>query len=486
MTRILPLLALLALLWLAPSGAALAACEMSGAPGNTSSGSWDCDTKPEAWEKVAAMQIPPAWQNCNAKAERTPDDAGKRFIFHTKLPGGTCGFANPQDFWTGFATYKTGCPNGAIWNDRLKECQPPCSDRAPQRSGAVAAGLAYTVCSDGCEWSGAPDPASPSWHIETPTGAQCKEDDYSCPVGFEKGTGGSGAGSSYICVPKPDNCPAGQTRINGVCKPKPDECPAGKHLNDQGECEPDKNDCPAGKVKAPDGTCTDDPDKNSCPTGQTKGSDGTCKPDADGDGDPDGEGEETGQFGDSTDCARPPMCSGDKIMCGQVLIQWRIECNTRKRAEVSGGVCGAPPVCTGDGCGAVEVATLRQQWKTACELEKLNKGGQGGDAGQPEWTKVGGMGTDPGGALGAGDADGAKLRDGEVSEADIDSAGWIGGGGSCPSLVSSGGGGELSSAFASALANPDPSFCNWIGVIGTILVILTSVGAVIYMAKGGA
>src|SRR5690606_40343439 len=111
-------------------------------------------------------------------------------------------------------------------------------------------------------------------------------------------------------------------------------------------------------------------DKSKCGEGMAKGKDGTCKADANKDGIPDADqdpdnpdnNEDGKKFSGGDNCNAPPACAGDPIMCGQARIQWRIECNTRKHANVEGGACDRMPICTGDGCKPVEYAQLIQQW----------------------------------------------------------------------------------------------------------------------------
>jgi hypothetical protein len=70
-------------------------------------------------------------------------------------------------------------------------------------------------------------------------------------------------------------------------------------------------------------------------------------------------------------------------MCGQARIQWRIDCNTRRNVNISGGTCSNVPICTGKDCKAMEYAQLLMQWRTACAVEKMASGDGstgGGDA----------------------------------------------------------------------------------------------------------
>ncbi|QDS16179.1 virulence factor TspB C-terminal domain-related protein [Xanthomonas arboricola] len=181
-----------------------------------------------------------------------------------------------------------------------------------------------------------------------------------------------------VCEPEPPKeCPAGQGKnAKGECEPN--ACPDGMTLGPDGTCKPSDSECPAGNIKSPSGKCL--PGDGQCASGEALGKDGTCKRDANGDGKPDEEDQDgdddkdkdSASGGDSCDFA--PSCSGNVIQCLQVKIQWRIDCNTRRSVNISGGACAAMPVCTGDGCKAMEYAQLIQQWKSACALEKLAKG----------------------------------------------------------------------------------------------------------------
>lgn len=305
------------------------------------------------------------------------------------------------------------------------------------------------------------------------------------------------------CEPPPPQCPDGQTLgPNGKCK---DACPAGMVQQADGTCKPKANECPAGQTRAPDGSCID----NQCPAGQTKGPDGTCKPDAcpagqtrgpDGachpqedDDKPDNcpagqKADENGKcqydesFSGGDDCSAPPTCSGSPILCGQARIQWRIDCNTRRNTNVSGGTCASVPVCTGEKCDAVEYAQLIQQWKTACALEKLAAGGttQPGDtSGQPDWTKVTGMSQDPG--VGASADDTKVLTDKSLSPNDLDQSGF--GGGSCMGFVSGSAGGDLANGFAADLLNPPAFWCNYVAAIKAVMILLGAVAAAYILSR---
>jgi len=235
-----------------------------------------------------------------------------------------------------------------------------------------------------------------------------------------------------VCEPKPpEKCPEGQSKnAKGTCEPN--ACPEGMTLGQDGTCKQEDNECPAGQVKSPSGGCL--PGDGQCAKGEVRGKDGTCKRDGDGDGDPD-DGEDDGtakeNFAGGDDCSSPPSCSGSLIMCGQARIQWRIDCNTRKNRNISGGACAAMPVCTGEKCDAMEYSQLLMQWRSACASEKLLAKGDGTGSGQPDWTKVSGDGT------GGAGADPAKPhRTVALGVGMLDSSGFLGGGGACPKFGS--------------------------------------------------
>lgn len=285
------------------------------------------------------------------------------------------------------------------------------------------------------------------------------------------------------CMPPQKPCPDGQSKgTNGKCK---EACPAGMVEQPDGTCKPKASECPAGQVKAPDGSCIDN---GQCPAGQTKGADGTCKPEKppEEDGpdncpagqkaDANGKCQYDESFSGGDDCSVPPTCSGSPILCGQARIQWRIDCNTRKNTNVSGGTCASVPVCTGEKCDAVEYAQLIQQWKTACALEKLAAGGAtdpGDTSGQPDWTKVTGMSQDPGAGASADDT--KILKDKTLSPNDLDQSGF--GGGSCMGFVSGSVGGDLANGFAADLLNPPAFWCNYVAAIKAVMILLGAVAA---------
>lgn len=163
----------------------------------------------------------------------------------------------------------------------------------------------------------------------------------------------------------------------GQCIP-PAECPPGQ-VKDQFEgCKPEDNQCPAGQIKSPEGNCL--PGDGQCAAGEVRGGDGSCKRDSDGDGEAD-EGLDDGTFSGGENCNAPPQCAGDNILCGQAVIQWRIDCNTRREVNITGGDCSAPPICAGEKCNAMEYAQLVVSWRATCALERM--GNEDGIPGTP-------------------------------------------------------------------------------------------------------
>lgn len=292
-----------------------------------------------------------------------------------------------------------------------------------------------------------------------PIGTTCTTSDYpnQCLTGY--------FWNQYlsVCEPLEPECDAGQT-LNSRGECGPEKCPAGMTLLADNTCGPEKDECPAGNVKAPSGACL--PGDGQCAVGEARRPNGTCGKDSDGDGqadedddDPDNDPEkESASGGDS--CDQPPSCSGSAIACMQVKIQWRIDCNTRKAANISGGACNAIPVCTGKSCDAMEYAQLLQQWKTSCALEKLGTGGGAPGSGEDEAMKL----VDGSGVLGNDGltgADGTEVKEGEI-EFDGSGFGW---GGSCPSLPNV-------SVMGQTIQFDTSVFCDWMRLGGVFVMIM--------------
>lgn len=292
--------------------------------------------------------------------------------------------------------------------------------------------------------------------------------------------------NAYIgaCEPKEKSCSAEQTRnaVTGECE---DACPVGMVLSADGTCKTAKSECPAGHIKSPSGGCL--PGEGQCAAGEVRRENGTCGKDADGDGvadvdddDPDNDPKESASGGDT--CDAPPACNGGAIDCMQLRIQWRIDCNTRRNRNVSGGSCAAIPVCTGEKCDAMEYAQLLQQWRATCALEKIaakgdGTGGGGGDAGVVDLlTGPGSINSNAGG----GDSleDGNPWADeGEEYEPDASGYGWSRSCPSPPSFTLPGG--------QSVQINLTP-LCNWVSLGGSLVLILAGLLSLRIVSGGNA
>lgn len=239
-----------------------------------------------------------------------------------------------------------------------------------------------------------------------------------------------------VCQPVEPECPEGKVKVGNACtNEKP--CPDGMALV-AGSCKKKDEECPSGMIRSPSGQCI--PGDGSCATGEVRGPDGTCKRDKDNDGEPDPAGpDDKDSFSGGDTCQSPPSCSGSPILCGQARIQWRIDCNTRRNNNISGGQCSQAgmPTCTGEKCNAMEYAGLLMQWRSACALEKLAGGktetpGNNTDAngnGVPDVLE--GSGDPAPIGDGAADVQGAKKWGIGVSTGLLDTSNMFGGG-SCP------------------------------------------------------
>lgn len=378
------------------------------------------------------------------------------------------------------------CPAGQENNRITGQCQPTCSSRGPSvgsYSSIVPSGS--VACVNGCEAMVTPN--GDGTYTRTFIGGSSSHCNVLPNDCAQNGPGYVMNAGTGMCQPTPQECQENQVKdpLTGVCSAG---CPAGMVTDANGVCKPKPDNCPPGNVRAPSGQCL--PGEGQCAAGEARRANGTCGRDSDGDGqadddddDPDNDSEqEYAAGGDS--CNVPPSCSGGAIACMQVKIQWRIDCNTRKDAVVSGGACTAMPVCTGKSCDALEYSQLLQQWRASCTLDKLlAKDGGSGEGGQPEWTKVGGMSQNPG--AGENPDDAPRLRERELSLSDLDSGGFGGGGGSCPALITTGAGsGFLSGPFVSALASPPSGWCTFIGGIYAVMALSGAIAAVFIVAKG--
>ncbi|MDH2178252.1 virulence factor TspB C-terminal domain-related protein [Stenotrophomonas sp. GD03654] len=239
-----------------------------------------------------------------------------------------------------------------------------------------------------------------------------------------------------VCQPVEPECPQGKVKVGNTCSDeKP--CPDGMALV-AGSCKKEDNECPAGMIRSPLGSCI--PGDGQCAKGEVRGPDGTCKRDKDSDGQPDTDDPESFSGGDT--CTSPPSCSGSPIMCGQARIQWRIDCNTRRNNNISGGHCSQSgmPICTGEECKAMEYSQLLMQWRSACAVEKLaakqDTPGQGGNQGDANGNGVADVLEGRGDVtpIGDGTADVASAKKWGIglSTSNLDTSNMFGGGGTCP------------------------------------------------------
>ncbi len=388
--------------------------------------------------------------------------------------------------YTGYIT-QTGKCNANMWSTghRTFYWGKSCADESdytgtgPWSSTGGSARSGSLGCRNGCDgiWGKNAD-SSFTW---SSTGSICPEDEKkNCESPAMASAGYYWNVALRVCEPPKPQCEGGSKPNSlGQCAPEP--CPDGMAQQADGTCKKKDNECPAGQVRSPDGRCL--PGDGQCAAGEVRGPDGTCKKDSDGDGDPDPPGEDEA-FSGGDDCSAPPSCSGSPILCGQARIQWRIDCNTRKNRNIAGGMCNAMPVCTGEKCDAMEYASLLMQWRTACATEKMAaQGGNngGGDGSQPEWTKVGGMSTDPG--AGASPDDTKVLTVKKLGVEQLDQSGF-GGGGSCIGFAVGGGSG-IGSGFAQAMASPPDFFCNYIILIRAVIILSATVTCAFILTSGG-
>lgn len=443
----------------------------------------------------AGCSVETAYQACKAWADAGPY-SGDRTVLHpctmNSNDGGVSGFWRARYCYNETtssctnhqAYFGSGCPSGTVWNGLpgQNRCMSRCSMRAsstftPQHGAIVPNGS--VGCSDGCQFfshSNGDGTYSRNW-INDDAVNHCSVMPNECTL--------NGAGYYLhpglgMCVPPMSECAANEVRdpLTGECGAG---CPPGMTQDALGACVVERDTCPAGQIRAPSGQCL--PGEGQCAAGEARKPDGTCGRDSDNDGTPDEFDPDTDStsFSGGDTCNAPPSCSGDPIMCGQARIQWRIECNTRDDAKVSGGNCGAVPACSGTNCKALEYAQLLQQWRTSCALEKLAGASGGGDAGQPGWTKVDGMNQDPSQGSGAGDE--PALGSFDIDGEGIEQGSIVGGGGSCPALGASGTGALVDNLVA-MVNNPGGAWCQYIAGVYSILILFGMASAIFIMAKG--
>lgn len=385
--------------------------------------------------------------------------------------------------WEGGPTYRYACGYREGVNDQGDHIFPRSQSCAAQPSTTFSHDLSIptgsTGCNGGCEFVVTNNgDGTYSRNYGTPGLGMCNVLP-DCPLSndwyLNAVTG--------LCTPAEEECPANQTK-NPKTKQCEEACPTGMVMDPTGACKPSADDCPAGNVRAPSGECL--PGEGQCAAGEARRPNGTCGRDSDGDGQADEDDEdpendpdrETASGGDS--CSAPPSCSGGPIDCLQAKIQWRIDCNTRHKVNVTGGACGAMPVCVGENCKAMEYAQLLQQWKAACALEKLANADGGGEGGNN--ADLIALLTGPGSINGEhGDTGGMPGGDGpfqwgEGEEHEPDTTGF-GYGSSCPSPPSFTVGGRTISIDLTIM-------CQWVSLAGSIVLILAGLASVRIVSGG--
>lgn len=393
--------------------------------------------------------------------------------------GGTFNAIGPGFRWD------AGCGAGQEWNDKSFKCQSTCTNRPAQvtsYSSMIPSGS--VTCSNGCEAMVSPN-GDGTYTVRTLASAGSPSAATHCNV-LPNDCAALGPGytlnyGTSMCQAPSEECAENESKdpVTGVCE---QGCAAGLVMDAGGVCKPKEDDCPAGNVRAPSGQCL--PGDGQCAAGEARRANGTCGKDVNGDGvadeddeDPENDPEEYFAGGDT--CASPPSCSGGAVECGMARIQWRIDCNTRRTVNVTGGACSAMPVCVGENCKAMEYAQLVQQWRAACALEKMADAepGEGGDnqdlidlltdpgSIQPD---LGGTADMPGGgSYPWGDDD-------EEFEPDTSGMGW---GSSCPSP-------PAISVFGQSISFNLTPLCNWLALAGNLVLILASLASLRIVSGG--
>lgn len=414
------------------------------------------------------------------QSQGTATSASGTYVNDTRIPNGSWSQLTSHVF-----RFTSGCPAGQEWNTYFSQCKKTCASRTSPDVVTYSAMIptGSVQCHDGCEAVVTPNGDGTYVRLTIQSsGSMCGTIPNNCANFGPNFSMNFGTG---MCQPKAQECAENQTKdpVTGVCT---QGCPTGMFMDATGVCKPKQEDCPAGNVRAPSGQCL--PGDGQCAAGEARRANGTCGRDSDGDGEADEDDDDTANDPDKESasggdsCTAPPSCSGGAIACMQVKIQWRIDCNTRRKVNVSGGACSAMPVCTGDNCNAMEYASLIQQWKASCNLEKLlAKDGGTGEGGQPEWTKVNGMSQDPGNGVNPEDA--PKLHTKNIDTSQLDQGG-LGGGGGCPGF-STGGGSGVAAGFTQSLANPPAFFCTYIGWIKAVSILVGAIISVFILMRGG-
>lgn len=377
-----------------------------------------------ACDAQAATTVAQAMEQCVSGPQFNAQNSAKRCVDLGKIYTGACavGLAAKEGGYITFSNY---------------DCDQTC-DKQPSKVTTFAPPSGSVRCVMHCEVTYRDNGDETTTY--SPTGKAC-QDKPDCAAQGKNMVWNALLG---VCQPVEPECPPGKVKVGNTCSDE-QPCPDGMALVN-GSCKKKDEECPAGQIRSPLGSCI--PGDNQCAKGEVRGKDGTCKKDKDGDGKPD-QGEEGGEdsegksrdeFSGGDDCRTPPTCSGSPIMCGQARIQWRIDCNTRRNNNISGGHCSQSgmPVCTGEKCNAMEYTQLIMQWRSACAVEKLaaNKGDTPGGAitdanGNGVADALEGQGPVTDAGTGASDVSGVKKWGIGVSSSMLDTSDMFGGG-ACP------------------------------------------------------
>ncbi|WP_143704027.1 MULTISPECIES: hypothetical protein [Luteimonas] len=374
--------------WVSPAHAQ--ACPAGVGPGITRSGTYP--TRPEAYAACQADAAANEGKTFSGVIRRnlTCSDEGTSYRLRAdnfsntppcnQTSSGFVGSTAQAFRWT------ADCPANAPWNPTTGQCTQQCTSKPditttkpPFAPAGMGSPSNFGQCSNSCyvQFVNNQDGTYTGVHVSN---AQCDGD--GLPDSATCALTGRVSGP-WGCMDPPQECAAGQIKdpVTGECKGG--GCPAGMVVTDNGSCSPEGDTCPPGQIKSPNGGCL--PGEGQCAAGEARGKDGTCKRDSDGDGVPDSEGEGTDPdadtFAGGDSCSAPPSCNGNPILCGQARIQWRIDCNTRRRVNMTGGSCGNEPRCVGENCNAMEQSQLIQQFRATCHLEAIAQSlGEGGGA----------------------------------------------------------------------------------------------------------
>lgn len=403
-------------------------------------------------EAKAGSTVAQAFDSCMSSAQFGALNSAKQCVDLGKIYDGSCavGLAAKQGGYIRFDGY---------------DCDKTC-DKEPSKTTPFFPPSGSVRCVNHCEVSYRDNGDDTTTY--SPNGKSC-QDKPDCEKQGKNMVWNSMLG---VCQPVEPECPQGQVKVGNSCQ-KESPCPDGMALVN-GSCKKKDEECPSGMIRSPLGSCI--PGDGQCASGEVRGPDGTCKRDKDNDGEPDPQGKddpETFSGGDS--CNAPPSCSGSAIMCGQARIQWRIDCNTRRNNNISGGHCSQSgmPTCTGEKCNAMEYAGLVLQWRSACAAEKL--AAKGAETGASSTDKNGngvpdaleGVGEATGPGDGAADVVSAKKWGVGVSTSMIDTTNMFGGG-ACPQLPSF-------SIMGATISGADfPYFCQFAAILRGLILIFAA------------